>query len=75
VARRFEEAIRSGEIPEEDLFDRAYVPIARTDPPQVMARFTEFTDRVMPEIQEPLLDFDPRVNGRHWGGFRMGLRV
>jgi len=61
VARRFEEALRKGEISEEDLFDRAYVPIARTDPQQAMARFTEFTDRVMPEIQEPLLDFDSRV--------------
>lgn len=61
VARRFEDAIRRGDISEEDLFDRAYVPIARTNPQQMMARFTEFTDRVMPEIQEPLLDFDPRV--------------
>jgi methyl-accepting chemotaxis protein len=61
VARRFEQAIRNGEISEADLFDRQYVPIPRTNPQQVMARFTEFTDRVMPEFQEPLLDFDARV--------------
>jgi len=26
-----------------------------------MARFTTFTDRVLPDIQEPLLSLDPRV--------------
>ena len=50
-----------GEIGDNDLFDRAYRPIAGTDPRQLMARFTEFTDRVLPPIQEPLMEFDPRV--------------
>ena len=32
-----------------------------TDPVQVMAPFTELTDRLLPPIQEAALDFDPRV--------------
>ena len=50
-----------GEISDNDLFDRDYRRIPGTDPQQVMARFTEYTDRVLPPIQEPLMDFDPRV--------------
>jgi len=42
-------------------FDRDYRRIPGTDPQQMMARFTEFTDRVLPPIQEPLMEFDPRV--------------
>jgi len=26
-----------------------------------MAKFTEFTDRVLPPVQEPIMEFDPRV--------------
>lgn len=61
VARLFEDALERGEITEEALFDRRYQPLPGTDPQQHMAAFTEFTDRVLPAIQEPLLDFDPRV--------------
>jgi methyl-accepting chemotaxis protein len=61
IGRLFEAAVANGEISENDLFDRDYRRIPDTDPQQVMARFTEFTDRVLPPIQEPLMDFDPRV--------------
>jgi methyl-accepting chemotaxis protein len=61
IGRLFEEAVARGEISESDLFDRDYRPIPGTDPQQVMARFTEFTDRVLPPIQEPLMEFDSRV--------------
>jgi len=57
----FEKAIGTGEISDAELFDRDYRPIPNTDPPQVMARFTHFTDRVLPAIQEPLLALDTRV--------------
>jgi len=43
------------------LFDRTYQPVPNTDPPQHMARFTTFTDNVLPAVQEPLLKLDPRV--------------
>ena len=57
----FEEALKRGELSEADLFDRDYKPVPNTNPAQLMARFTTFTDRVLPDIQEPLLSLDPRV--------------
>jgi len=61
IGRLFEEAVARGEISENDLFDRGYSPIPGTDPQQMTARFTDFTDKVLPPIQEPLMEFDPRV--------------
>ena len=61
IGAAFEAAIARGNIGEADLFDDAYVPIAGSSPQQHMTRFTEFTDRVLPAIQEPLLGFDERV--------------
>jgi methyl-accepting chemotaxis protein len=61
ITELFEAAVRSGEISEAALFDRNYQEIANSNPPQFMARFTEFTDRVLPPIQDPLLKLDERV--------------
>ncbi len=61
ISKRFEDAVSRGEISLGDLFDSTYAPIPQTNPPQCMTRFTEFTDRVLPAIQEPLLKFDERV--------------
>lgn len=52
VSRAFEEAVQRGEITEEALFGSNYEPIEGTDPQQHMTRFTEFTDRVLPPIQQ-----------------------
>lgn len=61
ISALFETAIARGDISESDLFDRTYQPVPNTDPPQHMARFTTFTDNVLPAVQEPLLKLDPRV--------------
>jgi len=61
IGKRFEQALARGEITEAALFDAQYVPIPGTDPQQFMTQFTAFTDRVLPEIQEPLLSLDARV--------------
>jgi len=61
VGAHFEEAIRKGEISAQALFDHSYRPIPGTDPEQVMAPYTEFTDRVMPPIQEAALSFSDKV--------------
>ncbi|MEO1142669.1 MAG: methyl-accepting chemotaxis protein [Pseudomonadota bacterium] len=61
IAALFEDAIARNMISIDALFDETYRPIPGTDPQQVMTAFTEFTDRVMPEIQEPFLDTDPRI--------------
>ena len=61
VASLFEEAVRRGEISMADLFDENYAPIANSNPPQYLTRFTSFTDRVLPALQEPLLDLHKSI--------------
>ena len=61
VGAIFEQAVASGALSLSDLFDEAYQPIAGTNPQQHMTRFTKHTDRLLPPIQEAMLDFDPRV--------------
>ncbi|QCP49736.1 methyl-accepting chemotaxis protein [Trinickia violacea] len=61
IAKVFERAVERGEITLADLFDDTYAPIPNTNPPQFLTRFTAFTDRVLPAIQEPLLALDERV--------------
>ncbi len=61
VSALFAEAVDQGRIGLDDLFDEAYRPIAGTEPRQVLARFTEFTDATLPAIQEPLLAADRRI--------------
>ncbi|MCC2112854.1 MAG: methyl-accepting chemotaxis protein [Hyphomicrobiales bacterium] len=51
----FAAKVAEGGISINDLFDENYVEIAGSDPKQVMTRFTEFTDRCLPDIQEPIL--------------------
>eukprot|EP01012_Entosiphon_sulcatum_P041899 TRINITY_DN55807_c0_g1_i1.p2 TRINITY_DN55807_c0_g1~~TRINITY_DN55807_c0_g1_i1.p2 ORF type:complete len:496 (+),score=82.68 TRINITY_DN55807_c0_g1_i1:87-1574(+) len=61
VSAAFEQGIASGQIGEGDLFDRHYQPVPGSDPQQFMARFTNFCDRVLPDIQEPLLRRSDRI--------------
>jgi methyl-accepting chemotaxis protein len=61
IAAVFNDAVKSGEMSVEDLFDEKYAVVPGTDPEQRVTRFTEFTDRVLPRIQEPALDVDPRI--------------
>jgi methyl-accepting chemotaxis protein len=61
VSAVLETSIRSGAVTIADLFDEEYRPIAGSNPQQVLTRFTDLCDRLLPDIQEPPLDFDPRV--------------
>lgn len=61
VGKLFEQAIEEGKITEADLFDRDYQPIPGTNPTKYTTRFDSFTDRVLPDIQEPLLDAYPNI--------------
>ncbi|WP_109480654.1 methyl-accepting chemotaxis protein [Paraburkholderia sp. C35] len=61
VGKLFEAAVARGELSMNDLFDEHYAPMSDTNPPQFMTRFTDLTDRVLPPIQEPMLELDPRV--------------
>jgi methyl-accepting chemotaxis protein len=61
IGALFERAIAKGAIDLDELFDERYVPVANTDPQQVLTKFVGFTDKVLPAIQEPLLTADPRI--------------
>ena len=61
VGRIFSEAIRSGQLSEEVLFDRTYTPIPKTNPQKHTTRFDSFTDRVLPPLQEALLAAMPQL--------------
>lgn len=61
VGKLFSDAIKSGKITREALFDRRYVPIPNTDPPKHTTRFDAFTDRVLPELQDGLLARMPQL--------------
>ena len=61
IAQTFEAAVDSKEISLEDLFDEVYQAIPGSSPAQHMTRFTTFTDRVLPAIQEPLLKLHPGI--------------
>jgi len=61
IGQLFEAAVEHGEITVDDLFDEDYQAIPGTEPQQLVTRFTEFTDRVLPEVQEALAGSDERI--------------
>ncbi len=61
VGSLFEKAIRAGQIAEAALFDRTYKPIANTSPQKHSSQFDGFTDRVLPALQEALLERMPQL--------------
>lgn len=61
ASARLEQAIARGQITQADMFDRSYRPVPNSNPEQVVTAFTKVMDQVMPEIQEPALDFDDHV--------------
>ncbi|MCX7166865.1 MAG: methyl-accepting chemotaxis protein [Rhodocyclales bacterium] len=52
----FSDAVDRGQIRLDDLFDQNYVPIANTRPQKFHTRFDGFCDKLLPPIQEPVLD-------------------
>jgi len=61
ISGMFERAVETGEMRIAELFDENYVEIKATNPTQFRTGFLAFTDRVLPKIQEPALDLDPKV--------------
>jgi methyl-accepting chemotaxis protein len=61
ISALFEDAIRSGRLSEDALFDEEYQPIPGSNPQQLRSGFTDFTDAALPAIQEALLETDPRI--------------
>ena len=54
VIAAFEAGLASGAISESDLFDENYRQIPGSNPAQYLTRFTEFCDKVLPAIQDPV---------------------
>ncbi|CAA7619687.1 methyl-accepting chemotaxis protein [Magnetospirillum sp. UT-4] len=61
ISGLFNEAVSAGRISMDDLFDEDYRPIEGSNPIQHMTRFVRLTDTLLPEIQEPALEFDERI--------------
>ncbi len=61
ISSAFQRAVDGGRIGLSALFDQAYRPIPGTDPVQMLAAFTEFTDRELPGIIEPVLALSDRI--------------
>jgi methyl-accepting chemotaxis protein len=61
IAEAFEAAIARGDITLAQLFDENYREIPGTDPKQYLTDYVEFTDRILPPIQDPLQNIDPRI--------------
>ncbi|KQW23025.1 chemotaxis protein [Afipia sp. Root123D2] len=61
ISDAFEDAIQRGEITADRLFDENYREIPGTNPPQYMTDYVEFTDRILPPIQDPVQSMDSRI--------------
>jgi methyl-accepting chemotaxis protein len=60
LTKIFEEAVTSGIISVDDMFDADYVEIPGTNPLQHRTRILSWADRALPPFQEALLAKDPR---------------
>lgn len=61
ISALFEAEIAAGRISAGELFDHHYQKLPDTDPQQMVTRFTALTDRLLPSVQEPLLNLSPDV--------------
>jgi methyl-accepting chemotaxis protein len=61
ISAEFEAAVARGEMTMARLFDERYREIPGTDPKQFMTDYVQFTDRLLPPIQDPIQKADPRI--------------
>ena len=61
LTKIFEDAVKSGAISIDDMFDADYVEIAGTNPLQHRTRILNWADRALPPFQEAFLARDPRM--------------
>ncbi len=61
LSRLLENAIASGRISEDEVFDDDYVPIAGSNPPQYLTKFVRLTDELFVAPQERALEMDARI--------------
>ena len=61
ASEKLEAAVDSGHTTMSRLFDRQYQVIPGSDPEQFLTEATAVMDQILPAIQEPALDIDPKV--------------
>ena len=61
ISKALSDAVDRGQIKLEDLFDQNYSPIPNTKPAKFHTKFDSFCDKVLPAIQEPVLDGNKEV--------------
>lgn len=61
IEQCFKESISNNLISEAALFDRSHKPIVNSNPLKFSTQFDEFTDRVLPNIQETILINNPYI--------------
>ncbi|MBX3600887.1 MAG: chemotaxis protein [Rubrivivax sp.] len=61
IAKLLEDALRTGAITAQDLFDEQYRPIDGSNPAQHTTRFCALADRLFPQVQEKLLTMSDKV--------------
>jgi methyl-accepting chemotaxis protein len=61
ISQAFEQAVTSGKLTREALFDTDYVAIEGTNPQQFRTRALAVLETLLPPIQEPLLASDTRM--------------
>jgi methyl-accepting chemotaxis protein len=61
VGKVLEAAIDRGELRLEDAFDQNYVPIPNTKPQKFKTRYDSLADRLLPPLQDSLLDEDSAI--------------
>jgi methyl-accepting chemotaxis protein len=61
LTKIFEDAVASGGISVDDMFDADYVEISGTNPLQHRTRILDWADRALPPFQEAFLVKDPRM--------------
>ena len=61
VAKLLEDAVRTGAITVQDLFDESYQSVAGSNPAQVTTRFVALAERLFPQVQERMLALSDKV--------------
>jgi methyl-accepting chemotaxis protein len=61
ISDAFESAVARGEISIDQLMDEKYREISGTNPKQYLTDYVTFTDRILPDIQDPIQKSDPRI--------------
>lgn len=61
IAELLQQGIQNGQFNEQQLFANDYRPIANTDPQKFHTAYDNYTDKVFPQVQEPILNRNSQV--------------